>query len=174
MNLIKHFDEAVHPLENAIAVATIAHGQQKRRGGELYINHPLRVMGNVRKTGIASESWLVAAVLHDVVEDTTIDLEYINNMFGSEVAEIVGLLTHDPSISYNEYIVQLIASNNAAALVIKYFDSNDNSIVRTSGKVATHTQGRRHYLKYMEIYREHLMTLGYEIVDDGTIVTPFK
>lgn len=174
MNLIKHFDEAVHPLENAIAVATIAHGQQKRRGGELYINHPLRVMGNVRKTGIASESWLVAAVLHDVVEDTTIDLEYINNMFGSEVAEIVSLLTHDPRMSYKEYIGQLKVSNNVAALVIKYFDSNDNSIVRTEDKVVSQTKGRSPYLGYMEIYREHLMTLGYEIVDDGTVVTPFK
>jgi len=56
--------EFVHMLEKAIKIAIEAHSGQVDKGGNPYILHPFRVMLNV------SDKAKVAAVLHDVVEDT--------------------------------------------------------------------------------------------------------
>jgi len=77
----------------AIKFATKAHGKQKRKyTGEPYITHPIAVMEIVR-TVPHTEEMLVAAVLHDTVEDTPVTLADIKAEFGTKVAELVNGLT---------------------------------------------------------------------------------
>ena len=81
-------------LEHAIEFATIAHGNQKRKyTGDPYITHPLAVMEIVRSVPGHTPEMLIAAVLHDVVEDTNVSLADIQDEFGSDVSEIVLYLT---------------------------------------------------------------------------------
>ena len=80
-------------LQEAIEFATEAHGDQKRKyTGEPYITHPIAVMEIVREVP-HTEEMLMAAVLHDTVEDTPVTIEDIKTKFGTKVAELVDGLT---------------------------------------------------------------------------------
>jgi len=81
-------------LERAIQFATQAHkGQFRKYTGEPYITHPLAVMEIVRGVPGHTEEMLVAAVLHDVVEDTDVSLMEIQEEFGDAVSDLVLHLT---------------------------------------------------------------------------------
>jgi len=75
-------------LPDALAFAIDAHGDQRRKDGSPYASHLLQVAGLVLEHG-GSEAAAVAALLHDVVEDTTVTLDEIGSRFGMEVASIV-------------------------------------------------------------------------------------
>ncbi len=78
----------------ALILALEGHGSQRRLSGELYIFHPLRVMQILMDQGFLwDEALLQAALLHDVIEDTEIDLQTIEEQFGEEVARLVNGLT---------------------------------------------------------------------------------
>ena len=80
-------------VDRALKFATIAHADQKRKyTGKPYIVHPIEVMQIVR-TVEHDEAMLAAALLHDVVEDTDIDLDTIRDVFGDDVASLVDDLT---------------------------------------------------------------------------------
>ena len=91
-------------LSHAIIFAAQAHtGQYRKDGKTPYINHPLEVMNlvvlNVEK---AREEVLIAAVLHDVVEDTHITSAEIKEKFGQDVARLVAELTDDKTLTKEE------------------------------------------------------------------------
>jgi (p)ppGpp synthase/HD superfamily hydrolase len=78
----------------AYKFAWFRHGKQFRKyTGEPYINHPIRVAELV-KTVAHTNNMIAAALLHDVVEDTSATLEDIKNNFNLEVAELVRMLTN--------------------------------------------------------------------------------
>tara|TARA_B100000965_G_C19571310_1_gene749250 strand:+ start:1159 stop:1659 length:501 start_codon:yes stop_codon:yes gene_type:complete len=80
-------------LDQAIKFATKAHGSQKRKyTGEPYVTHPIAVM-EIVKTVPHTDDMLVAAVLHDTVEDTPVTLADIKEQFGDNVARLVDGLT---------------------------------------------------------------------------------
>ena len=82
-------------LELALVVADTAHravGQKRKYTGANYIVHPIEVM-TIVQTVEHDEAMLCAALLHDVVEDTDITLDYISDLFGDDVAELVDWLT---------------------------------------------------------------------------------
>lgn len=80
-------------LAKAIQFAIAAHGEQKRKyTGEPYVTHPLAVMRIVQEVPHTTEM-LVAAVLHDVIEDTPVELAEIKQEFGPVVATYVDGLT---------------------------------------------------------------------------------
>jgi len=88
--------------EKALAFATAAHaavGQKRKYSGEDYIVHPIRVADIVRTYG-GDDNQIAAAYLHDVVEDTQVDIDTIQSMFGDTIAELVSDLT-DVSVSYD-------------------------------------------------------------------------
>jgi guanosine-3',5'-bis(diphosphate) 3'-pyrophosphohydrolase len=91
-------------LSRAIVFAAQAHAGQHRKDGKTpYINHPLEVMNLVvLHVENASEEILIAAVLHDVVEDTTITSAEIKAMFGQHVAKLVDELTDDKLMTKEE------------------------------------------------------------------------
>ena len=111
-------------LERAIEIAASAHAGQTDKAGEPYILHPLRVMLRV-----SSSEERIAAVLHDVVEDTTVSLEaLILEGFSSGVIAAVKALTKRPGES------RLEAADRAAANVIarevKLADNTENMDLR--------------------------------------------
>lgn len=80
-------------MNKAIQFATQAHGNQTRKWSDLpYITHPIAVSEIVRSVP-HTEEMLVAAVLHDVVEDTDVTLDQVRTEFGDTVAELVYYVT---------------------------------------------------------------------------------
>jgi guanosine-3',5'-bis(diphosphate) 3'-pyrophosphohydrolase len=91
-------------VREALEIARRAHFGQIRSGsnGRPYIEHPIAVAELLAEQAY-SEEVLAAALLHDVVEDTDMTVEDIRERVGSPVAELVEVLSDDPSIeSYAE------------------------------------------------------------------------
>lgn len=129
-------------IDEAIAFAAIAHAEQKRKYDNLpYIVHPIEVMTILSTYAVdpVTEEMLVAAVLHDVVEDTPVGLSTIQRRFGDVVAKLVEELTDvyvDPSQGNRkqrkEKERRRLATVSRQAQSIKYADliSNTRSIVK--------------------------------------------
>jgi len=79
-------------MTKAFETARVAHSQQTRKSGEGYINHPLAVAKIVADIGL-DETTVIAALLHDAVEDTEITVADVERDFGPEVAAIVDGVT---------------------------------------------------------------------------------
>lgn len=93
MGLLEHFtDEEKQKITKAYEMAYEAHGEQTRLSGEPYIVHPLAVSIITARLGMDCPS-VMAAMLHDTVEDTGITTEIIRDSFGDTVAELVDGLT---------------------------------------------------------------------------------
>jgi GTP pyrophosphokinase len=89
----KFDEERLSRIENAFRFSNAAHDGIRRKSGEPYIIHPIAVAKIVAKDiGLGATS-IVAAILHDVVEDTEYRLSDIESMFGEKVAKIVDGLT---------------------------------------------------------------------------------
>lgn len=88
-------------IEQAYAVANVAHEGQLRKSGEAYITHPIAVAQIIADLGLP-ESVIAAALLHDVVEDTEYPLERIQAEFGDEVAMIVDGVTKLDKVKYGD------------------------------------------------------------------------
>ena len=111
-------------VEDAIAIAAQAHKGQKDKAGAPYLLHPLRMM--LRMT---SEAAMMAAVLHDVVEDTDWTLERLRaEGVPDEVLEAVDCLTHREGESYEEFVERV--RTNAVARQVKIADLEDNMNIR--------------------------------------------
>lgn len=89
-------------IDKAFSVAKEFHGEQLRRSGEPYIIHPLAVCDILVDLGMDWQS-LVAALLHDVVEDTHYTIEQLTEDFGEEVAILVDGVTKLGKVHINSY-----------------------------------------------------------------------
>ncbi len=90
-------------LEEALSFSIEAHKLQFRKSGEPYIVHPILVASIVASI-TADESMAIAALLHDVVEDTAVSIEKIKELFGKDVAHLVEGLTKIDLIRDSELI----------------------------------------------------------------------
>lgn len=107
-------------LEKAIETAAKAHAGQLDKGGEPYILHPLRVMLRMN-----NNLERMAAVLHDVVEDSDITLEKLSEEgFSAEVIEAVAALTKLPGETRLQAAER--AARNPIARVVKLADNAEN------------------------------------------------
>lgn len=88
----RHPREPTTTINRAFRVASAAHGSQRRGSGESYINHPLAVAQIVADIGL-DEISIVAALLHDAVEDTEITVADVERDFGADVGAIVDGVT---------------------------------------------------------------------------------
>ncbi len=79
-------------LRRAWAVGAAAHAGQTRRSGEPYITHPVAVAAVLAEQRVDVET-LVAAILHDTIEDTPLTRQAIAGEFGETVAELVDGVT---------------------------------------------------------------------------------
>ncbi len=88
-------------LTEAISFAAKKHRRQKRKGSdqEPYINHPLEVLNLLTNVGRVEDfDILIAAVLHDTIEDTDASEAEITELFGARVSKMVLELTDDKSL----------------------------------------------------------------------------
>jgi len=85
-----HTDEAL--LNRAYVYAMRAHGNQKRASGAPYISHPLEVAAILTDLKL-DDATIVAALLHDTIEDTETTREEIDKLFGSQIGRLVEGLT---------------------------------------------------------------------------------
>ncbi|HLT20184.1 MAG TPA: HD domain-containing protein, partial [Thermomicrobiales bacterium] len=85
-------DMSIEPIRRAYEFAERAHGDDRRRSGELFITHPLEVAMILARMQLDQET-LIAALLHDVVEDTEHSLEDVEKEFGPSVARLVSGVT---------------------------------------------------------------------------------
>lgn len=102
----------------AVMLAASLHSGQVDKGGEPYILHPLRVM-----LAVPAEC-RIAAVIHDLVEDTSYTLEDARADFGDDVANAVDALTRREGEDYFAYVRR--AKANPIARQVKLVDLNDN------------------------------------------------
>jgi GTP diphosphokinase / guanosine-3',5'-bis(diphosphate) 3'-diphosphatase len=94
---------AADPLSRVLSAATFAaerHRDQRRKGKHAspYINHPLALASLLAERGERDPTLLMAALLHDTVEDTATSFEDIERAFGAEVADIVREVTDDKTL----------------------------------------------------------------------------
>ena len=87
-------------IRSAFDVAVDAHKDQRRKSGEAYIFHPIAVAKIVASEIGLDATSIAAALLHDVVEDTSYTLVDIEQMFGETVARIVDGLTKISALEY--------------------------------------------------------------------------
>jgi GTP pyrophosphokinase len=160
-------------LERAYAVADKWHTGQMRKSGDPYITHPLAVTTILADIGM-TEPTLVAALLHDTVEDTPYTLEALRADFGDEVALLVDGVTKLDKVQYGdsaqaETIRKMIVamSRDIRVLVIKLADRLHN--MRTLRYVPAASQ-ERSSRETLDIYaplahRLGMNTLKWELED---------
>lgn len=92
--------DTLRRITEAFDTAARAHAGQTRKGaaGEPYINHVANVAARLACSPRATEAMVLAAILHDVVEDTDMTLAEIESRFGAEVAGYVAEVTDDKSL----------------------------------------------------------------------------
>lgn len=138
-------------LRTAEIVATVAHtaaGQKRKYTGEDYIVHPRAVVKILTTAGVIDWRILSAAWLHDVVEDTTIDMGFIREQFGREIADIVwgltncGLEVGNRAVRFERNLMRL-KNSDWAVKTIKIADLIDN----TSSIVAYDPEFAKVYLR---------------------------
>lgn len=118
-------------LYDAIELAARAHHQQVRKGTEIpYIVHPLAVASMLIRVN-GPEPLVIAALLHDVIEDTPVSIQEILAQFGPEVADLVSALSEpDKKASWEERkthtIEYLEKRANNDVLIIALADKLDN------------------------------------------------
>lgn len=93
-------DEDMKRLRRAFELAREAHAPQRRKTGEPYILHPIAVATIAAEELMLDPNPVIAAFLHDVVEDTTHSLEEIREEFGDDVAFLVGAVTKQKKDRY--------------------------------------------------------------------------
>jgi (p)ppGpp synthase/HD superfamily hydrolase len=145
-------------IQQATVFATQAHAGQKRKyTGEDYIVHPIAVAELVRERG-GDEDQIIAALLHDTVEDTNTTIEDIEREFGIVVAtfveELTDVFTHEAYPDNNRaqrkcWEADRLATISDKAKLIKLCDMIDN----TSTIVENDHSFARVYLKEkLELY----------------------
>ena len=142
-----HPDADTSGISRAFTIAEEAHQGQLRKSGEDYITHPVAVTQILAELGL-NETTLIAALLHDTVEDTPYSLDQLRQDFGTEIANLVDgvtkldKLTYGPTAEAETVRKMIIAmSRDIRVLVIKLADRLHNA--RTWGFVSTESATRK-------------------------------
>ena len=107
-------------LEKAISIAVDSHSGQVNDKAQPYVLHPLRMMFKA----VTIEEKIIA-VLHDVIEKTTIDLEYLRSVgFSDRIVLGIDALSRRPQENYDKYIDRV--AENKLATKVKIIDLDDN------------------------------------------------
>ena len=132
----------------AFLLAANAHKDARRRSGEPYMYHPLAVATIIAGEMGMGRTSIIAALLHDVVEDTEYTLDYIKEHFGDKVAQIVDGVTKLTNEDFEEGVKSLQAetfrkvimsmSYDIRVILVKLADRLHN--MRTLGSMPHHKQ----------------------------------
>ena len=152
-------------VKRAYFFAEQAHFGQLRRSGEPYVTHPLAVAGILADMHMDHQS-LMAAMLHDVIEDTGIEKSAIGTQFGPTVAELVDGVSKLTQMEFesleekqaeNFQKMALAMAQDIRVILVKLADRLHN--MRTLGVLQT-TKARRIARETLEIYAPIAMRLG--------------
>jgi GTP pyrophosphokinase len=137
INLLRKFnysEDEIKRIDDAYKYANMKHGNQVRQSGEPYITHPLHVAYTL--VGLhADVNTIIAALLHDVLEDTKTEKEEITKNFNEEVANLVDGVTNlsDKDYSSREMAKKastrkllVAATNDVRIIIIKLADRLHN------------------------------------------------
>ena len=161
----RHPKGSVSLINAAYEMARTAHASQNRSSGELYINHPIAVARIVADIGLDEVS-IVAALLHDAVEDTEITIGDVESNFGSEVSAIVDGVTKLERLQFDSKEAQQAATmrkmlvamaRDLRVLMIKLADRLHN--MRTIAAVS-HDKQQRIAQETLDIYAPLAHRLG--------------
>ena len=153
-------------ISKAIEFSTQAHNNQKRKSGEPYINHPIEVSKILASIKLDTAS-IVSGLLHDTVEDTSISLEEIKNLFGDEVADLVEGLTkinkyslkvNNLKLGENYRKLLLATTKDLRVILIKLADRLHN--MKTLDFLEDHHKKIRIALETLEVYAPIAHRLG--------------
>ena len=107
--------------KKALKLCFEAHRDQTDKSGMPYVFHPFHLAEQMH-----TEETVIAALLHDVAEDTDYTLQDLADMgFPAAVTDALRLLTHDPAVPYMEYVARL--KQNPIAKAVKLADLAHNS-----------------------------------------------
>lgn len=135
-------------LATAISIASQYHMGQYDKGGNPYILHPLKVMHYTKSTDPEVQT---IAVLHDIVEDTSVTFQDLSDLgFSTRVIDALRLLTKMPGQTIEEYVAGI--KTNRDAIIVKLADLRHNSDIRRL-KGITEKDIRR-IEKYHKMYLE--------------------
>ncbi|OJV90487.1 MAG: bifunctional GTP diphosphokinase/guanosine-3',5'-bis(diphosphate) 3'-diphosphatase [Gammaproteobacteria bacterium 39-13] len=157
--------EQVEQITQAYMVAAKAHEGQKRYTGEPYISHPVEV-ARILAGMHMDHQCIMAAMLHDVIEDTSIDKFTIAESFGEKVAELVDGVSKLKQITFeskeqaqaeNFRKMMLAMAQDIRVILIKLADRLHN--MRTLGAMPAEKR-RRIALETLEIYAPIAYRLG--------------
>ncbi|MFZ9636589.1 MAG: RelA/SpoT family protein [Ilumatobacteraceae bacterium] len=161
----RHPKGSVSLINTAYEMARSSHANQNRSSGELYINHPIAVARIVADIGLDEVS-IVAALLHDAVEDTEITISDVESNFGSEVSAIVDGVTKLERLQFDSKEAQQAATmrkmlvamaRDLRVLMIKLADRLHN--MRTIAAVP-HEKQQRVAQETLDIYAPLAHRLG--------------
>ena len=121
-------------IERAFRLSYWAHRNDRRASGELYINHPLAVAEIVARDISLDDVSVAAALLHDVVEDTEISIEFIRQEFDDNLAVIIDGVTKIEGVFASREMVQaenvrklmLSMASDIRVILVKFADRLHN------------------------------------------------
>ncbi len=158
-------DSNVELVRTAYAIAREAHITQKRASGEPYIDHPVAVAGILLDLQLDAAS-IAAALLHDVVEDTLITKEHIEELFSTEISHLVDGVTKLSALeeqtkeeaqagTYRKMFIAM--ADDPRVVLVKLADRLHN--MRTIGSISD-TRQQRIAHETLEIYAPLAHRLG--------------
>lgn len=113
-------------IDETIAFIKGAHAGQTDKGGKPYYLHPVAVAGLLPPESDEDET--LAALLHDVLEDTEVTEDDLRERgYSEKTIGIVRLLTRPPGMTYMDWIRRIAASGNVGAIRVKLADNRHNS-----------------------------------------------
>ena len=123
-------------IDKAIYWSKIYHVNQFRKSGEPFYSHPVEVAYMVSDYSLKTDV-IVGSILHDIVEDTEVTIEMIQETFGQRIAEIVDRLTRNrpdgTKLTIEEIINSAYHKKDKEVLLIKLFDRLHN--IQTIGSM---------------------------------------
>lgn len=126
----------------ALKLCFEAHKDQIDKSGMPYVFHPFHLAEQM-----TDEDTTVVALLHDVVEDSDCTLDDLRKMgFNDRVVTAIGLMTHDPSVPYMDYVAKI--ETNPIAKAVKLADLKHNSDMSRLDNITPYDESRA--AKYKE------------------------
>jgi len=156
-------------LQEALDFAVLKHAGQLRKGGAAYITHPMAVAAILQEKGYP-ESYQIAGLFHDLLEDTDATVEEIAAIGGPEVLAAVKLLTKEPGYTMADYIARI--EKNPMARAVKGADRLHNL---RCAPLADENFRRKYIKESMEWYLGFMPEIQEAVLDlNDTLTDPLE
>lgn len=165
-------------VERAMALALRAHeGQMRKEADVPYIVHPVAVALVLARNNFP-DTFIAAALVHDVVEDTSVSSEELRSLLGDEVADMVAPITHDDTLEWEAKKRAYIEEVRKASLGAKAISLADKIANAHSLLAAYQAQGPaiwKHFNAGREkkLWFEHAMLDMYRATWDHSMVKEY-